>query len=680
MIKAVRGLFLSILVCALVFTPRMSFSAEMSVNKTFPPVEWSYGGNEIPETYWTPYLPLGAQTLTRYRIGFRFSTGTISVKCPIKLTFKYDPASATAGSDISIKVKAEIIGADHNTFESAFGLHLPNEFQIGFVGVTGVPDFLPWYTLPWDICEILGSVPGLPDAVSQKVTLICSAIDNVGVNMATKGALKLPGMDSYHDTRTLLEVSFNDFFDTTQERDAFKNDLGISLFNSLSEKMGAANMDRLLATIQVLKGVNEAGAAEFLTDQCISAAGKLMSLSFAAIGDPYFSIEGVELQTLLRMYIPGGKGGGTYPLVFTSSGQEQTVTFRDVTPFIDTNDKLVVTVDSMAYRFKLKQGLTPTISIPVYGEIDIDPYEKYVTLATAKRDFTESDYKLEIPLSPSTAVVQGLRVNPGCVSASVNFASPLMPVKATVKTYEGNTLVKTTAENAYKLAHNIIVTDLQKSKSYRFEMTCANAAGETFPGGTISATTKSNCEPRENSLTCNSTTMSGMTAMPVTVLGKYAIDFGWQTNDKASTEVLISPSPDLSANYIAAVQKADGTVTQGWVTQGGERRLEWTHAIRVTDLEPGTKYYYNIVSWTFQDDNPTKNPMNRVGYVGEVTTNPAPPAPTVKVCAQTPMATVSNVPIEVWKSGATEPLMVVTTGGNGVTSPVNVDRNTAYTM
>ncbi len=155
------------------------------------------GGKEVPETYWTPWLPLGTQSIFR----FRFSTGTISVKCPVKLTFKYDPEKVRAGGDVTVKVKAELVGANHNTFESAFGLHLPNEIQIGFFGITGIPDILPWKTLPVDLCGILQNIPGLGPTASQTIGNICSAIENVGVNTASRNALPLPGKASFPPKR-----------------------------------------------------------------------------------------------------------------------------------------------------------------------------------------------------------------------------------------------------------------------------------------------------------------------------------------------------------------------------------------------------------------------------------------------------------------------------------------------
>lgn len=670
-----------LLVCVITLTVYFAVvsncpAAETSFNHSYPPAEWNYQGNDVPETYWTPWLPLGSQQLTRFRMGFRFSTGTIAVKCPVKLTFKYDAANAQSGKDLPIKVKAELIGADYKTFESAFGLHLPNEFQVGFVGITGVPDFLPWYTLPWDLCEILGSVPGLPDAVTNKVTVVCSAIENVGVNMNTQDALPLPGEAAYHDTRTLLDLKLTDFM-TDKQKEQFVQNVGIKFYNGISGKLGPDKMDDLLFVVQLAKGLDEAGATEFVTDKCISAAGKFVDLAnITTIGDPYFKVEGVELNLLLRIYIPNGKGSGTYPLTFTSSGQEQTVTFRDITPFVQAGDKLVVVVDEITYRFKLKQCLKPIIKISVLPQIPIDTYEKYVTLATAKGIFNENEYKLEVPLSPSTDPIQSLRANPGCTSVQVNWTSPIVPLKGTIKVYQGDTLVKTITENTFKAAHNNIVTDLTKQTTYRCELSAVTESGQAIQGGSVTTTTKENCNPREQIATCNSLVLS---STPVATAGQNYADFSWTTNENASTEVLISPSPDLSANYVACVKKSNGQINQGWVTQGGVRELVTNHSIRISDLEPGTKYYYNVVSWTFKNNNPTDNPINRVGYTGEITTQAMPEQPSAKVSVISQYGlTEADITVNITKVGDSSYHCTAVTGNDGRTQSVLFEAGKSY--
>ena len=61
-------------------------------------------------------------------------------------------------------------------------------------------------------------------------------------------------------------------FLTDDQKDELIQDLGIKFYNGISGKLGSDNMDDLLFVIQMAKGLDEAGATEFLTDQCISAA------------------------------------------------------------------------------------------------------------------------------------------------------------------------------------------------------------------------------------------------------------------------------------------------------------------------------------------------------------------------------------------------------------------------
>jgi hypothetical protein len=111
--------------------PLSAFAVDTTIPHSFPAIEWSFQGKPIPETHWSPWLPLGTQQVLRFSFGFRFSSGTIAAKCPVKLSFTYDPANAKSGRDLPIKVKAELLSSDSKTFESAFGISLPNKIQLG---------------------------------------------------------------------------------------------------------------------------------------------------------------------------------------------------------------------------------------------------------------------------------------------------------------------------------------------------------------------------------------------------------------------------------------------------------------------------------------------------------------------------------------------------------------------
>lgn len=653
--------------------------AETKVEHQFSPIEWSFQGKPIPETHWSPWLPLGTQQVTRMSFGFRFSSGTIAVKCPVKLTFSYDPAKAKSGCDLAIKVKAEPVSADYKTFESAFGIALPNKLQVGFFGVSGLPSFLPWWDLPWDFWDICGSLP-IPEAAGVNIPeMLVSAKNNIGVNTGDKEALPLGSTKAYHDQRDLIS------FDLKEVVKAHKSDLAVGMYNKISTLLGPDDMDELLTVIAFAKDfTTEEQAVTFLTDACGTAVEKLAGFATLALeGDPYFSVEGVRLRVEARCLIPGGKGSGVYTLYFTSSGQEQTVNFRDITPFVDQGDVLKLVVDRIGYEFRLRQGLAAKVKLS-FVPINLDTVEKVVSYTQAEKTFAESDFKLEIPLSKSDDLVQGLRVNPGYVSASVNWASPNVPLKGTVKAYDGDTLVKTVAESEFRNAHNVIVTDLQPKKSYRFAVQCATPTGLMIQAGEKTATTLASCPDRKE---VESTTI-GATPSEFQEFKLYnssatpdltSIRFTWSTNLPATTEILISPSPDLAVNYVACAVKADGSINQGWIARGAEKRIETSHTITVTGLEPGTTYYYNMRSWKHEGDDPTKNPIFGLGKVGQITTTFVAP-PEVKVKVQYQNQPVADVPVLVAKAGDASFGLGISTNSGGLTAPITLERGKSYTF
>jgi hypothetical protein len=645
-----------------------AYCEQVTTSHEFTPIEWNFQGKPIPETHWSPWVPLLSQQIIRLKLGFRFSSGTIGAKCPVKLTFSYDNANAKSGRDMPIKVKAEMMSANYNTFESAFGISLPNKIQLGFFGISGLPDFLPWWDINYDFWDLVSMIPKVGDSIA-------SAEDNIGVNTSSKEALPLSSTKSYHDQRTLISV------DLSEIAEQYKTTLAPKLYNKLSSVLTHDEMDGLLTLIKTVKNLNDEGAVTFLTDLCGSAIEKLASFaSISLSGDPYFSVEGIQLRINARCFIPGGKGSGNYVLYFTSSGQEQTINFRDITPFVENGDKLTIIVDEIMYEFKLRQGLTAKIGISL-ANVNLDNVEKVVSYTQAAKNYTESEFKLEIPLSPSDELIQGLRANPGCISASVNWASPIMPVKGTVKAYSGDKLIKTVTESSFKNAHNVIITDLTKSTTYRFEVQCVTSDGQICPVQSVETTTKDSYIDRVESASIKATNKYEAFNLtnPSATAGPDYIDFSWTTDQLSSTEVMISPSPDLSVNYVACVKKQDGTVVQGWVTREGERKLEKDHTMRVTVLEPGTLYYYNMKSWQFDNDDLAK-PKFAVGKIDKISTTALPDPPTVKIKALYQNAPVPDIPVIITKVGDPSYRVALRTTQNGITPVVTLERNKVYSF
>lgn len=652
----IRFIFIFVLVSIFIAG---TFCFALDVSHEYGPLDWSFQGKPVPETHWTPWLLPGLQVGFRFKLGFLFSDGTITVKTPVKLTFRYDPSTVRSGQDVTFAVKAEPASADYNTFQSAFGISFPNKLQIGFAGVSGVPIDIGWFDLPLDFWEIVAKVPKVGDTIA-------SAVSNIGVNTSTTDGLPLGKTEAYHNERDIISFELSE---------AKIEDLAPKVFGKIPESVRT----NAVRAIKVINVCSDSRAIEILQDYIEKALSVIYDApSLTLKGDPYFKLEGVSLRVNVRVFIPGGKGSGLYTLYFTQPGQQQTITFRDITPFINPGDNLTIKVEDIAYEFRLIQGLTARVQVSVVP-VDLDNVEKVVTYTTAEKNVANDPFKIEIPILPSDAVVQSLRSNPGCTSVSVNWASPSVPLKGTVKAFDGNTQIATVIEGAFKTAHNVIVPNLQAGKTYRFTVDCVDQAGQVIPGGETTATTKAAnaCPVRVEDLTCNTLTMSN----PNAVAGPGYIDFFWNTNQLASTEVMFSPSPDLSLNYVMAVKKVGDVVTQGWVTREGPRQFETSHSIRLAGLEGNTKYYYNMRSWTFVNNDETNNAEDKVGFMGSITTLPTPPPPSVKVRVRSPSEGNISIPdmqVVLTKNTDLDFGLSVSTGTTGVSNEIILDPGTTY--
>jgi hypothetical protein len=436
-------------------------------------------------------------------------------------------------------------------------------------------------------------------------------------------------------------------------------------------------MGELLTMISLTKNISTDDARGWLTDLCGDAVAKLGgAASIELMGDPSFSIEGVGVRLNFRAFIPGGKGSGSYVMTFNRSGQEQTFTFRDITPFIEDGDKLVLVVDSVGYDFKLKQKLVAKIKLAIIP-VPIDTVEKTVSWTCPTRAFSESDFKVELPITKSADIIQSLRINPGTTSAMVSWSSPEVPLKGTVTAYNAsNNKVKEVSESTFKNAHNTVITGLQSTTNYRFVVTCLNTSGETISAGEVSTTTTAKTVTYQERLT--DTTLQ-ITDTGTATAGTNTIDFQWTTSKNSSTEVILSPSPDLTAASVPCIKKTSGTI-QGWGTRGGNRVYETNHVISATELEPGTKYYYLLRSYIFQDDDDTKNNIETVGHLGEITTQPLPELPSVKIKVQFGTEGLAQIPVIVKKPNDASFRLVMNTTSEGFTPLITLDKGGRYTF
>ena len=181
------------------------FAEDIETSHEFAGPTWNYGG-PIPETHMTPWIPL-THFIVRGKVGIRFSDSTINIKCPIKVTLKYDPAQVKSGTKFKLKIKAEPVAPESGkVFDSAFGFYLPSELDVGFVGVSGLAEnLLPWFDLDYNLWDLLGEIPKVGD-------YLVVLKDQIGVNMdsvkdGADNTLPLNASKEYHDQRTLIDLS-----------------------------------------------------------------------------------------------------------------------------------------------------------------------------------------------------------------------------------------------------------------------------------------------------------------------------------------------------------------------------------------------------------------------------------------------------------------------------------------
>lgn len=300
------------------------------------------------------------------------------------MTFRYDPDAARSGEDFLIGVKAEPAAANYNTFQSAFGISLPNTMQVGFAGVSGVPIDLPWFNLPMDFWELVGKIPKVGEHVA-------SAVSNIGVNTSTQAALPLGKTDSYHNARDLIS------FELTE---ATVEDMAPDVLGKIPESV-RTNAVRI---IKIANACSDSTALEKLQDYVEKALSVLYDAPTLTLkADPYFKLEGVSLRANVRVFIPGGKGSGLYTLYFDNMNQFKTINFRDITPFISPGDNLTIAVEDIAYEFRLIQGLTASVQLSVLP-LNLDNVEKTVTYTSAVLNASGDPFKIEVPIQQSTSL------------------------------------------------------------------------------------------------------------------------------------------------------------------------------------------------------------------------------------------------------------------------------------
>ena len=565
-------------------------------------VSWNYHGKPTPGTHWSPWFPLTAQVGLRFRLGFRFSTGTIAFRDNLRVHFKWDDSQSKGGKTLHLKIKVEPRNADFKTFESAFGVYLPNKLQVGFVGFPGLPNITPWFDISLNFWDIIAFIPKAGQAIA-------TLANSLGVNTSSTKALPLGATKKYRDTKT-VDLDFSELISKNVKTKAI---------NRIWGKIPASTRNNVIRVIKLTKKVDNAGAETFAKKVIGKGLDKLAGLgTLRLIGDPIYTLKGERLELDVRYWIPG-RISGTLPLEFTSSSQEKSVDIF-IPTFVTASDRLYFVIDKVRYGFSLKMKADFKAKFSLLPAVTIYNKEKLVGIGDTEKGFSESDLRLVLPLKPPEGTILDLHTLRGAHSAVVRWASPSMDTMGTARIYRGSTLIATKSETGFSRTHNIVFTGLQPSTYYTIKLECSDQAGSIYPTKTLNVTTRNKTSSNNSEYTDQGDLR--MYAIHVSRTPNSLI-FDWKTNRSASTEISYSPSQELRDTETWAVKKRNGQVANIYASSvGSQRELTTHHHIEVSGLAPDTRYYYNIVSWTFTDNNPSKNVLIDVVKVGNAKTTP----------------------------------------------------------
>jgi hypothetical protein len=645
-------------ICLLLFVFNIADTHAATKTETFEldGPSWNYGG-PIPDTYYTPWLPFPS-VFVRTRVGARFSSSVINLKCPMKVSIAYDESKALPGSRVPLEIKIEPNAPTSGyAFESAFGVYLPSDVQVGFVGFPGVPDsILPWTAIDYNLWDLLGFIP----KVGQ---YIAAAKDQIGVNMRSgkdgdNNKLPLNASKEYHDTRVLIDVT-----DAALTDDVIQG----AIIDKLYGKIPSSALTALKAIFTEKEIKDKIGKG-------IEKFAKVASLKIK--GDPSYKVEGQSVELLLNYQVPG-KTNGDMPFSLTSPTAKGTFNIH-IPYFSNSTDKLEMKVMSVGYHFTLYQTLKIQIGIPILGDIDIVNLTYTVTQKTISCDVPDDKGKLSIPIQEGAELAGDFHVGLGAVTATAFCGSRNTLMKCSARV-TGQGFDRTFEEPDYRLAHAVAISGLTPEKDYNVVMTLTDQSNQiTISSPSIAFKTKSAkvCDGVGEETVDSGLSLDSETITP----GKTQIDFTWRTSEKASTEVFISQEPDVRTNYISYVKKTGGVTAGYYDSVPGERVRETNHTITATNLASDTVYYYIIRSYAFKDDDPVKYPgdFRRVGLMGQIRTLPPYIPVTVVVKAQSATMLLTPIQITVTKQGSTTPILNIGAYSTGLTPLIPLNRGTSY--
>lgn len=665
------------LLAAALFVAGETFPAEQTASRSFSNLTWNYQGNKLPETYWTPWLSIGPYGLVvhqgvRYKLGVRCSTGTINVKCPVELSFTYDPEKCKPGQTMPVKIKAQTkaVSGSNYTFASSFALYLPTKVQLGTVGITGIPDVLPWFNTSLDVWDLLGFIPKVGD-------LLSGLKDQIGINHSNKDALPLGGDKKYSDPRTLAQISV-----AAALSDVQKFNFGKKICDYFPQS----------AVSLIVKGIkwamsmsDDALATGFLYETVGDKLSGLANLSLEL--DPYFKVKGEKLSVVLDYGVPG-RMTGTTALAFASNGETKTIDIP-IPLFTSAGEKVEIKIKSVAYEFKVFQAAGLKLKVSVVTLLDGDLFDPKLVDFTETSELPQQNNVVEIPAQVSTATspILNYNIGRGCTSANARWASPAIPLKGTVTVYQGQsqTSFKTVSENGFGISHGVLISGLNPSTQYRFQLSCVDQNGATYPGGELSATTKeaNSCQAPQSQDTATLNDGTTVTLFnPTATSTVNSLTVNWATNVPTSTDAQISLTPDFGT-YVHASKKQSGAVAVGYFdSQKGDRISETNHSITFPDLSPETTYSYEMISYFYSSSGSVRTTMRHFGTISTQLL----PRPIAQINAYLPAAqygsgsflNLTGTSVGIRKSGQDTLFKTVNTNNQGQVSDVTLEAGATY--
>jgi hypothetical protein len=512
-----------------------------------------------------------------------------------------------------------------------------------------------WYVMYNCMISFSGYLAGSP---------VSSAVSNIGVNMNSTQALPLGTSAEYHDTRTLFSYDLTDLIKT----DAKKANAVTRLYNKLSPSA----QSKILTAIKVVKRCNDAEALGIFEGILGTAIEKVAGLGSIGIkGDPYFKVEGMKIVMIVKFNV-GSRTSGTTVITLTDPSQFGEF-YVSIPPFVTSREQLTVMIDEIFYEFRLSQTLNSQLAVPLLGDIDIVDYTKVITYSRADKILSDTDYKFTVPLQPSNLPIPEYIVNPGAVSAIYTYVSPTIPMRGELEVKKGTQLVKRLSEQNYKTTHGLIVTGLTPATAYSFNMTCYNAAGNSYSVPVVTKTTEAEIGRRSLNEEQSGQSIKNLSATS----GNDQFTVTWNTDRVSSTEIFFSPSAEeYLTKYLSGVKKTDNSVNVGWADAVNlPRKLEASHSITIPDLEPGTKYYYRVSSRFYKNNNSNNQYEFYVDKTGEITTKTF---PKIKIKAMDGTRPVASLPVELYKTSGSSDPMILTTGKDGFTPLFILEPGVSY--